>query len=40
MLALSCHSLGAWKEGVDHERRRQEVVGHAVDVASVFDVHL
>lgn len=40
MLALSCHSLGAWKEGVDHERRRQEVVGHTVDVASVFDVHL
>ncbi|MFZ5478157.1 MAG: ATP-binding protein [Myxococcota bacterium] len=40
MLALACHSLGAWKEGVASERRRQEVVGHAVDVASIFDVHL
>ncbi len=40
MLALACHSLGSWKEGVASERRRQEVVGHAVDVASMFDVHL
>lgn len=40
MLALACHSLGEWREGVGFEGRRQSLVGAAVDVAQAFDVHL
>jgi tetratricopeptide (TPR) repeat protein len=40
MLALACHSLGEWREGVGFEERRQSLVGAQVDVAQAFDVHL
>ncbi len=40
MLALACHALGEWREGVQCEERRQALVGGALDVAQVFDVHL
>lgn len=40
MLALACHSLGEWREGVGFEERRQSLVGASVDVAQAFDVHL
>jgi DNA-binding SARP family transcriptional activator len=40
MLALACHSLGEWKEGLEFVEKRKEVVGSALDVAQVFDVHL
>jgi DNA-binding SARP family transcriptional activator len=40
MLALACHSLGEWREGMDFVEKREEIVGHAVDVAEVFDAHL
>lgn len=40
MLALACHSLGQWREGVGFEGRRESLVGAAVDVAQAFDVHL
>jgi tetratricopeptide (TPR) repeat protein len=40
MLALACHSLGEWREGMGFEERRQSLVGAEVDVAQAFDVHL
>jgi DNA-binding SARP family transcriptional activator/energy-coupling factor transporter ATP-binding protein EcfA2 len=40
MLALACHSLGEWREGVGFEEQRQSLVGAQVDVAQAFDVHL
>jgi tetratricopeptide (TPR) repeat protein len=40
MLALACHSLGEWKEGLDFVEKRKRAVGAALDVAQVFDVHL
>src|SRR5439155_10830710 len=40
MLALACHSLGEWKEGMGFEEKRQSLVGGALDVAQAFDVHL
>jgi DNA-binding SARP family transcriptional activator/tetratricopeptide (TPR) repeat protein len=40
MLALACHSLGAWQEGHAHERERQTLSDGTVDVDQAFDVHL
>lgn len=40
MLALACHSLGAWKEGTEHESERQALADGALDVDQAFDVHL
>jgi predicted ATPase len=40
MLALSCHSMGAWREGIEYVEKRKEIVGDAVDVAETFDAHL
>jgi tetratricopeptide (TPR) repeat protein len=40
MLALACHSLGEWQEGMEHEEKRQALASGALDVASAFDVHL
>ncbi len=40
MLALACHSLGAWQEGHAHETERQVLADGALDVDQAFDVHL
>ncbi len=40
MLALACHSLGAWQEGQAHERERQALAEGGLDVDQAFDVHL
>lgn len=40
MLALACHSLGEWQQGMAFERQRQEIVGAGLDVSDAFDVHL
>ncbi len=40
MLALACHSLGAWQEGRAHESERQALSEGALDVDQAFDVHL
>jgi tetratricopeptide (TPR) repeat protein len=40
MLALACHSLGAWQEGHAHETERQALTDGALDVDQAFDVHL
>jgi ATP/maltotriose-dependent transcriptional regulator MalT len=40
MLALACHSLGAWQEGNAHEAERQALTDGALDVDQAFDVHL
>ncbi|MDX1600480.1 MAG: BREX system ATP-binding domain-containing protein [Anaerolineales bacterium] len=40
MLALACHSLGEWKQGMDFEQRRESLTGTDIDVDSAFDVHL
>jgi tetratricopeptide (TPR) repeat protein len=40
MLALACHSMGEWREGVEFVEKRKEIVGDAVDVADAFDAHL
>ena len=40
MLALACHSLGAWQEGHAHEKERQSLADGTLDVDQAFDVHL
>lgn len=40
MLALTCHSLGEWRSGLQFERKRASLAGHELDVTSAFDVHL
>ncbi len=40
MLALTCHSLGAWQEGRAHETQRQAFADGTLDVDQAFDVHL
>jgi tetratricopeptide (TPR) repeat protein len=40
MLALACHSLGAWQEGNAHETERQALADGTLDVDQAFDVHL
>jgi tetratricopeptide (TPR) repeat protein len=40
MLALACHSLGAWQEGQAHEQQRQALAEGGLDVDQAFDVHL
>ncbi|MGH2373940.1 MAG: ATP-binding protein, partial [bacterium] len=40
MLALSCHSLGEWQQGLAYVEKRSALVGGALDVAGAFDVHL
>jgi tetratricopeptide (TPR) repeat protein len=40
MLALACHSLGAWQEGQAHEQERQALADGTLDVDQAFDVHL
>lgn len=40
MLALACHSLGEWRQGIEHVDKRSALIGGTLDVAQVFDVHL
>lgn len=40
MLALACHSLGEWQQGLQFEEQRRQVGGTALDVTDAFDVHL
>ena len=40
MLALTCHSLGEWQNGLQFERQRASLAGDELDVTSAFDVHL
>jgi tetratricopeptide (TPR) repeat protein len=40
MLALACHSLGEWQQGLDFERQRSTLAGSSLDVTEAFDVHL
>ena len=40
MVALACHSLGAWQKGHFHEQERQKLTDGALDVDQAFDVHL
>jgi DNA-binding SARP family transcriptional activator/tetratricopeptide (TPR) repeat protein len=40
MLALACHSLGEWQEGISYEQQRAELSGAGLDVTDAFDVHL
>jgi len=40
MLAMACHSLGQWRQGMDYVQRRQKIVGDAIDVARAFEAHL
>lgn len=40
MLALTCHSLGEWKSGLQFEQQRASLAGQELDVTSAFDVHL
>ena len=40
MLALACHSMGEWREGIEFVEKRKEIVGDAADVAEAFDAHL
>jgi predicted ATPase len=40
MLALCCHSLGEWQQGLDFEKKRAALVGSDLDVTVAYDVHL
>jgi tetratricopeptide (TPR) repeat protein len=40
MLALACHSLGEWQEGIAYEEQRAGLTGAGLDVTDAFDVHL
>jgi tetratricopeptide (TPR) repeat protein len=40
MLALACHSLGEWQQGLQFEDRRSALAGPSLDVTEAFDVHL
>lgn len=40
MLALACHSLGEWQNGVNFEQQRAALAGPSLDVTEAFDVHL
>jgi len=40
VLALCCHSLGEWQQGLAFEQQRAALVGSNLDVNAAFDVHL
>ena len=40
MLALACHSLGEWQQGLSYEKQRSLLSGPSLDVTEAFDVHL
>jgi tetratricopeptide (TPR) repeat protein len=40
MLALACHSLGEWRQGLRFEEQRSTLTGSGLDVSDAFDVHL
>lgn len=40
MLALACHSLGEWQQGLAFEEKRSAIAGPELDVTDAFDVHL
>lgn len=40
LMAMACHSLGDWQQGVDSLQRRRDLVGDSVDVSQTFEVHL
>jgi DNA-binding SARP family transcriptional activator len=40
MLALACHSLGEWQDGLRFEAQRATLAGSGLDVTEAFDVHL
>lgn len=40
MLALACHSLGEWRQGLQFEGQRSSLAGPSLDVTEAFDVHL
>jgi predicted ATPase len=40
MLALACHSLGEWQNGMHYEQQRTALAGPSLDVTEAFDVHL
>jgi hypothetical protein len=40
MLALVCHSIGEWRQGLQFEEQRSALAGATLDVTEAFDVHL
>lgn len=40
MLALACHSLGKWQQGLSFEEQRSALTGPGLEVSDAFDVHL
>ena len=40
MLALACHSLGKWQQGLGFEEQRSALTGPGLEVSDAFDVHL
>lgn len=40
MLALACHSLGEWQQGLGFEQQRSLLIGPNLDVTEAFDAHL
>ena len=40
MLALVCHAMGEWQQGLQFEEQRSALAGATLDVTEAFDVHL
>jgi tetratricopeptide (TPR) repeat protein len=40
MMALVCHSLGDWQQGLEFEKQRSALIGPDLDVTEAFDAHL
>ena len=40
MLALACHALGEWQQGLTYEEQRSTLAGPNLDVTEAFDAHL
>jgi tetratricopeptide (TPR) repeat protein len=40
VLALACHTLGDWQQGLFFEEQRAALAGASLDVTRTFDVHL
>lgn len=40
MLALACHALREWQQGLNFEKQRSILIGPNLDVNEAFDAHL
>ena len=39
LLAIACHSLGEWQQGIDYDLKRQSIHGAVLDATESFDAY-